>query len=154
MEYEKIKVYVPRRVAEIIQKDAENFEFFKKDELTPNKNALLSTLIINYWQDFNEKQRQLTDLVNSVLCSNTYFEDDQIKILGKQIINAINKQLATNTDEKFDSLVAIKPTKETQPIINYIDDYLLNNVSLSEYFRNMFVAYTAMPQDMCEKNYL
>ncbi len=60
----------------------------------------------------------------------------------------LNKEMASNTEGKFDSIVSFKPTKETFKIIDYIDEYLLVNLSLSEYFRNMFVAYTELPQDM------
>jgi predicted DNA-binding transcriptional regulator YafY len=53
--------------------------------------------------------------------------------------------------EKFDNLISFKPTKSTIEIIDYINQFLLENCSLSEYFRNMFTAYTSLPQDMREK---
>ena len=53
-------------------------------------------------------------------------------------------------DEKFDKLVSLKPTKETQPIIDFIDVYQLEGCSLSEYFRNMFASYARLPQEKRE----
>lgn len=151
MEYDKIKIYVTKRVAEILEKDAETFEFLKKDGITPNKNALLTTLIVNYWKSFRQKQADLNNLVKKVLRENTSFGDEKIQNLSSLISNKVNKEIASDLVDKFDRLISLKPTKESQPIIDYIEEYLLDNCSLSEYFRNMFVAYTALPQDMREE---
>ena len=151
MEYEKIKIYVTKRVAEILEKDAETFEFLKKDGITPNKNALLTALILNYWNLFRQRQTDLGKLIKNVLRENTNFSDGKIKELSLQIASVVNKEIASDLVENFDSLVSLKPTKESKPIIDFIETYLLENCSLSEYFRNMFVAYTALPQDMREK---
>lgn len=152
MEYDKIKVYVPKRVAEILQKDVENFEFFKKDEITPNKNAFITVLIVNYLAEFRQRQENLRESVESVLRENTTMHEAKVQDLSAVIMSKFNKEIASEADNnKFDSLVSFKPTKETQPLIDYIDEYLLSDCSLSEYFRNMFVSYTALPQDMREK---
>lgn len=151
MELEKIKIYVTKRVADILQKDTENFDFFKKDGITPNKNAFLTTLILNYFEEYQRKQEKINSLLKNILKENTSFEDVKIKELSNLINNKINKEISINSVEKFDCLVSLKPTKDSQSIISYIEEYLLNNRSLSEYFRNMFIAYTALPQDMREQ---
>ena len=56
---EKLKIYVTRYIADIIEKDAEAFEFFKRDGITLNKNALLSQLIVNYHNKFSAEQDAL-----------------------------------------------------------------------------------------------
>ena len=151
MQYEKIKIYVTKRVAQILEKDADIFDFVKKDGITPNKNALLTTLIVNFFDDFRQKQKELNNAVVEVLRDNTALSDEKVASLSAMIAGRVNKNLATDSVEKFDTLVSLKPTKESQPVIDYIEEYLLDNCSLSEYFRNMFVAYTAMPQDMRER---
>ena len=151
MELEKIKIYVTKRVADILQKDTENFDFFKKDGITPNKNAFLTTLILNYFEEYQQKQEKINSLLKNILEENTSFEDAKIKELSNLINNKINKEISINSVEKFDCLVSLKPTKDSQSIISYIEEYLLNNRSLSEYFRNMFIAYTALPQDIREQ---
>lgn len=45
---DKIKIYLPEKIAEIIEKDTEAFEFFKRDGMSLNKNALLTALVLNY----------------------------------------------------------------------------------------------------------
>ena len=49
---DKIKINVTAHTAAILQKDAEAFEFFKKDGRTLNKNALLTRLIVNFDESF------------------------------------------------------------------------------------------------------
>ena len=151
MDYDKIKIYATKRVAEILEKDAENFEFLKKDGITPNKNGLLTTLIVNYSDHFNAKQANLVRLVEKTINQNTYLSDSKVQEMSQEIVNQLNNELASDLVDKFDTLISLKPTKETLPIISYVENYLLSNCSLSKYFRDMFVDYTSLPQDMREK---
>ena len=151
MELEKIKIYVPKRVAQILEKDADTFDFLKKDGVTPNKNAMLTSLIVNYFEVFKKRQEDLCNVIKGVLRENSFLGENQIGQIGSMIAGKVNREFSLDAVEKFSSLVSLKPTKESQPVIDYIETYLLDNCSLSEYFRNMFVSYTAMPQDMREK---
>ena len=151
MEYEKIKIYVTKRVANILKKDAETFEFMKKDSITPNKNAFLAALITNYWQQYREQQAKLNNMIRKILKDNTVLPEHKIADLSTEIVARLNKENALDTLEKFDSIVSFKPTVSTQPIIDYIDEYLLAGFTLSEYFRNMFTAYAELPQDKREE---
>ena len=151
MEYEKIKIYVTKRVAGILQKDAEIFEFIKKDGITPNKNAFLSALITNYWQQYREQQTELNNMIKKILKDDTVLPEHKITDLSNKIVAKINKENASDMLDKFDSIVSFKPTVNTQPIIDYIDEYLLFGFTLSEYFRNMFTSYAALSQDMREE---
>ena len=56
---EKLKIYVTERISAILEKDAEGFEFFKKDGRTVNKKALLTNLIVNYYKNFTQQQNEL-----------------------------------------------------------------------------------------------
>lgn len=151
MDYDKIKIYATKRVAEILEKDAENFYFLKKDGITPNKNAFLSTLIINYSDQFNTKQANLVRIVEKTINQQAYLNSNKVQSISQEIVNQLNNELANDLVDKFDALISLKPTKETLPIISYIENYLLANCSLSKYFRDMFVDYTSLPQDMREK---
>lgn len=151
MEYEKIKIYVTKRIAEILEKDAEIFDFLKSDGLTPNRNAFLTALILNYSSTYQERQKFLNELVQSVIKKNSYLQDETIRTISALIINEFNEQYIFDSNEKFDKLISFKPTKATIGIIEYINSYLLENYSLSEYFRNMFKSYCALPQDVREQ---
>ncbi len=146
MFYEKIKIYVTKTVADVLVRDADFFGFKKKDGITSNKNAFLSALILNYYDDFTNKQKVLGERVEKIL-KQTGLSDSKNLLLKNEIIEAFNKESTTSMLEKYDVLVSLKPTKETASLIDYIEGYLLNGASLSQYFRNMFTSYAYMPQD-------
>ena len=65
MPYEKVKIYTTKRLANILEKDAETFEFVKTDNFTPNKNALLSRVIVNYFPVYNTQQEKIYDKIKN-----------------------------------------------------------------------------------------
>jgi|GEM_PF-838909 len=149
MIYDKIKIYVTKRVADILEKDAESFELFKRDGITPNKNSLVSLLLINYSEEFQAKQNSLVDKID-LLIKKSASSDKQDK-LRNEILDELNKEYAKGETEKTDKAISLKPTKDTEPLIEYVEQYLLKDKSLSEYFRNMFTSYALLPQDKREE---
>lgn len=150
MIYDKIKIYVSARIAEILDKDAEAFEFFKKDGKTVNKNAFLSRLIVHYSDEFHSEQSRLLERIQATIQKYTFLKEATLQAVCFEITEKINHLATSPEGEKFDKLVSLKPTKETQALIDYIEAYRLNGCSLSEYFRNLFGAYAALPQDKRE----
>lgn len=147
---EKIKIYVTERIAAILEKDAEGFEFFKKDGRTVNKNALLTNLVVNYYKNFALQQAELLDFFKNKISSSVSVGEKTLNELCFDLCEKLNEKNAAPNGEKFDRLVSLKPTKESEPIIDYIESYCLMGRSLSEYFRTMFASYAALPQDKRE----
>ena len=147
---EKIKIYVTERIANILEKDAEGFEFLKKDRRTLNKNALLTKLIINYHNSFTQQQNELLTFFKSKINSTVDVKERVLNDLCFDLCEKLNEKSASPNGEKFDKLVSLKPTKESQPIIEYIERYCLTGRSLSEYFRSMLASYASLPQDKRE----
>jgi len=147
---EKIKIYVTERIASILEKDAEGFEFFKKDGRTINKNALITCLIVNYYQNFIERQAELTTFLKEKISSTASVGEKELNELCFDICEKLDERSAAPNGEKFDRLVSVKPTRESEPIIDYIERYCLCGRTLSEYFRSMFSSYAALPQDKRE----
>lgn len=147
---EKIKIYVTERIANILEKDAEGFEFFKKDGRTVNKNALLTNLIVNYHNGFMRQQSELLNFFKSKISSSVSVSEKALNGLCFDLCERLNERSAAPNGEKFDKLVSLKPTKESQPVIDYIERYCLSGRTLSEYFRSMFASYAALPQDQRE----
>ena len=48
-EQEKINIYVPREVGELLDSDNEMFEVFKRDGRTLNRNQFLTQLVTGYY---------------------------------------------------------------------------------------------------------
>ncbi len=147
---EKLKIYVTERIASILEKDAEGFEFFKKDGRTVNKNALLTNLIVNYHKSFTQQQTELVNFFKNKISSSVTVNEKALNGLCFDLCERLNERSAAPNGEKFDKLVSLKPTKESQPIIDYIENYCLMGRTLSEYFRSMFASYAALPQDKRE----
>lgn len=143
---EKIKIHLTPYVYEILLKDCEAFEFFKSSgEL--NKNAFLSKLILNYYLSYQEKENTLISIIEKELITET----KEYKDITLRLVNKLNKLQTSLNKEKYSSLISYKPTKETQMALSYIEKYLLNGSSLSEFFRNLFSSYSSLPQDQREK---
>ena len=115
---EKLKIYVTRYIADIIEKDAEAFEFFKRDGITLNKNALLSQLIVNYHNKFSAEQDALLGFLKERI-SNAVGDNAKLDGVCFDICERINKRNAAPNDEKFDVLLHIKPTKQSEPVLEY-----------------------------------
>lgn len=147
---EKIKIYVTERIANILEKDAEGFEFFKKDGRTVNKNALLTNLIVNYYKNFSQQQTELLNFLKNKIAASAEVSGKTLNDLCFDLCEKLSERSAAPNGEKFDKLVSLKPTKESEPIIDYIERYCLIGRTLSEYFRSMFASYVALPQDKRE----
>lgn len=138
---EKIKISIPNSTNNILIKDAENFGFYK-DETTINKNNFINTLITNYYEDFSNDEKELHNDLRKVLndISAKYKEElfeNIIKIFSKK-----NKKYEINN--KTISL-SFKPTKSSTKIINYINNILISNESISSYYRRLFISYSHKP---------
>lgn len=148
---DKLKINVTARTAEILEKDAEGFEFLKSDGRTLNKNALVTKLIVNYHERFRKETAALSDYLIKTIGSAAHLTKNALAELCRTIAAHIYKREAAPLAEKFNHTVSVKPTRESEALIDYIERYELDGSSLSEYFRNMFSSYAALPQDEREK---
>lgn len=147
---EKVKINVTKETSDILIKDAESFEFYKKDGRTLNKNALYTRIIVNYHETFRAKEEELFSYLKKTLSKCKASRQDTEE-LCYEVAAHINKLNAAKSREKFDCALSVKPTKESEPVITYTEKYLLKGATLSEYFRNMFSSYASLPQDEREK---
>lgn len=150
MLYDKIKIYVTPKIMAVIEKDAESFEFFKKDGITPNKNAFLTRLVVNYSEEFIKKQGEEFDYLRVTIGKRVGISESILSELCREISEHVSDSVASPEGEKFDRLLSLKPTRESTPVIEYIEGCALRGGSLSEYFRNMLASYASMPQDRRE----
>lgn len=148
---EKIKIYVSREIEDIITKDAESFEFFKRDGVTVNKNALLTRLIVNYSDLFHQKQEEMIDYMCEKLSAEGLKKGTYLLRLCAEMSERIQGMSSALAGGKFDRPLSIKPTKASAPTISYIEQVCLYGASLSEHFRNMLASYASLPQDEREK---
>ncbi len=146
---EKIKIYVPESVSNILAKDMERFEFFKKDG-SLNKNEFYNTLIVNYYEQYEENQSAIFSHIQDSIKERSTLKDQDISDITADILQYVDVRTYQLDRQRFDVPIAMKPTKKSSDDIDYIQNCLLGNSTLSNYFRNMFASYSLLPQDKRE----
>lgn len=147
---EKIKVNITNQTYEILKKDMELFEFTKNDG-SLNQNLFYTTIITNYYETFNLKQNKLIKIIKTKLNEETNLKDQKILDIANDLSMEIIKFDLTNNNALSDKSIAIKPTKSSIKAIDYINNYLLLNSSISAFYRTLFLSYTKEPQDIREQ---
>ena len=145
---EKIRVNLSKRTLDLLLKDAENFEFFKKDG-TLNKNAFLNQLITNYHEDYARKQKEMLEIIArsiSELNDASYEAENG----AYQILNRLNLY-QNGTDENSEVHISFRPTRTSSSTIDFIEHHELKDSSRSNYYRMLFDSYCALPQDKRER---
>lgn len=146
---EKIKIYIPESVNSILLKDMERFEFFKKDG-SLNRNEFYNTLIVNYYEQYEENQSTVFSHIRDSIAARSDIKEQDIGDIAADILKYIEIRAYRLDREKYDTSISIKPTRKSSDDIDYIENCLLGNSTLSNYFRNMFASYSLLPQDKRE----
>ena len=90
----KIKIYISKSTADILNKDAELFEFFKQNG-TVNRNAFLNTLIVNYIDRYQLLRNSMTSAIGQETGSDG---EAVMKILaGQYVLLVLKLGYFTNT---------------------------------------------------------
>lgn len=147
---EKLKIHVSQSVYKLLVKDCESFEFYKGDGRTVNKNAFLTALICNYYRSYQNKEEAMRTSIRNILKEENIRCSDP-EYLVNRLFSRIQREVSSEEKERVSSVLSLKPTKESAPVISYISNCLLSGSSLSEFFRNMFSSYAMLPQDQREK---
>ena len=143
---EKIKIYIPESVNNILLKDMELFEFFKKDG-SLNRNEFYNTLIVNYYEQYEENQSAIFSHIKDSIAERSSIKEQDVSDIAADILQYVDVRTFQLDRQKFDVSISIKPTRRSSDDIGYIQNCLLGNSTLSNYFRNMFASYSLLPQD-------
>lgn len=143
---EKIKLSAPKSVYELLKKDCEDFKITKADG-SPNMNAFLNGIVFNYYEEFAGTEEKLRDEVRKAveIVPDRYRETvflNTLKILTKK---------QSDSEDKQSKVFAFKPTRSAEKTVIYIENLLLQNESLSSYYRRLFTAYSRKTKNEREK---
>ncbi|MBR3005956.1 MAG: hypothetical protein IKH68_04795, partial [Erysipelotrichaceae bacterium] len=138
---EKIKIYIPESVNNILLKDMELFEFFKKDG-SLNRNEFYNTLIVNYYEQYEENQSAIFSHIKDSIAERSSIKEQDVSDIAADILQYVDIRTFQLDRQKFDVSISIKPTRRSSDDIGYIQNCLLGNSTLSNYFRNMFASYS------------
>ena len=144
---EKIKISLPKTTLNLLKKDCEDFKILKENG-SPNMNAFINTLILNFYEAFSASEESLHDEIQKAIFAipNLYKEkafNDLVKIFSKR--NDINENKSDTATLSF------KPTKFSEKAIIYIEHILLKSESLSSFYRRMFISYSKKTKNEREK---
>ena len=146
---EKNKISLPKRILETLKKDCADFRILKESG-QPNFNAFINTLIVNFYQSFSAHEEKLHDEVKKALAVvPEYYRERAFQEVVK--IYAKRSDEADAGQKKQSVTFSFKPTKASQAALVYIEHVLLQNESLSSFYRRMLVAYTQKTKNEREK---
>lgn len=144
---EKIKISFGKDVLEVLKKDCEDFRFVKKDG-TPNLNAFINTLIVNYYETFTANEEQLNDEIRDAL---SILPDHYKEKVHQNIVGLFAKRNYPVADKHNGTTFSFKPTKASEKAVTFIEHTASPCESLSSFYRRMFVAYTHFTKNEREK---
>lgn len=141
---EKINVYVPKNIGAMLENDAVMFEVYKKDGRTINKNKFLGMLITGYYGDYATEAKNAYNKIMSAIETKklTVKEKEQIadNILKAVVLPAVPLRKGKNPVR-----LSLKPTKDTEALIEQILQDLGGDDYISQYFCRMFMSYCDKP---------
>lgn len=143
--FEKINIYVPETVGRSLENDAMLFEIYKKDGRTINKNRFLSMLIRGYYNAYEEESQKVYSAISEKL--ETIIKDrESKKEIVTAIINDVFRPEIPTRKGKNPARWSLKPTADTEGMINQIMDNLGGDDYISQYFCRLLMSY-------CEKSF-
>ena len=141
---EKRKITVPESTKSVLERDARQFELFKKDSRTININRLLNLIVENYYNCYNDMLDKKMTLILEQM-KEYHLNDHQAEELARAIIsNVFLPQISKNKGKKKPFL-SFKPTNATETIVKLIHSSAGGSESISSYYCKMLMSYCAMP---------
>ena len=145
---EKYKIYLPEDMKTRLLNDAELFEFLKPDG-SVNLNAFLKELIINYFDTYRVRKEQLRKTVLADLCELSSISKTDADLIASKIINSYMK--GAPSAERNTAVVTLTVSGKALAIVHTIESNLLADVSLSQYFKELFASYLSVSRGERER---
>ena len=147
---DKINIYVPREVGELLDRDIEMFEVFKPDGVTLNRNQFLTQLIVGYYDAY---ARELQDKYEAIMRELSPIQTD--RKTREQIASNILDQLSLPKTSKRVGRTAehfsLKPTNKTESLIQKIRGEIEKTDYVSRYLARMLMSYSEKPFSQRER---
>ena len=143
---EKIKISAPKALYDLLCKDCADFKVTKKDG-SPNMNAFLNMVLVNFYEEFAGAEEKLRDEVRAALA------DVPDRYRETAFLNALKvfTKRQTDIDDGETKVFAFKPTKNAEKAVVYIENMLAPNESLSSCYRRLFSAYAQKRKNLRER---
>ena len=87
---DKINIYLPAEVGDMLERDVTLFEIFKKDGMTPNRNRFLNMLVQGYYETYSSERLELSRRILSTLEERSVTASDR-DILVNRLMEAVTE---------------------------------------------------------------
>lgn len=138
---DKISIYVPRGIYDMIINDMHMFEIFNKDGTGVVKSRFLNMLVQGYHDTYVEENYRTREKIVSTLRASSIPDPDCETIATKLMEEVIRP--GGQRGGKGSKPLPLKPTGKTVDLIRQFidqpDDYI------SQYFRRMLISYCSKP---------
>lgn len=141
---DKINVYVPENIGSMLESDASLFEVYKRDGRTINKNRFLGMLITGYYGDYVSEARSAYDRIIEAIDTKKLSVNEREHI-ADSILKEVILPAVPSRKGKNPTRLSLKPTKDTEALIDRIMMDLGGDDYLSQYFCRMFMSYCNKP---------
>lgn len=141
---EKIKVNLSFRTYNLLLNDMENFSYLD-NEGKGSRNKFINDLIKGFFELEVELENNLKKKIEEEI-SFLSIKQNKIDDLISSILPLLHRRPVQLLDRQLDNSISFRINKENEDILDHIEDNLLDNRSLSEYFRIMFDQYASLAQ--------
>lgn len=149
-ELDKINIYVPREVGELLDSDNEMFEVFKPDGKTVNRNQFLTQLVTGYYdmyaRELQGKNAAILDALSPFLTDRAACDQIASSILDQISLPRMSKRVGRNAKH-----LALKPTQKTENLIRRIRREIESADYVPRYLVRMLVSYSEKPFSQRER---
>ncbi len=143
---EKIRVSIPESLSDLLRKDCEDFKIVKANGL-PNMNSFINLLLVNYYEEFAGAEEKLHDRLRAALAAvPEYYREKALS----EVIRALSKK-SEDTDGTRSRILSFKPSRQGEKAVLYIGNILLQEESLSSFYRRLFLSYGQKRKNEREK---
>lgn len=150
MESDKINVFIPTEIADVLEKDARTFEIYKADGTTVNMNRFLSQLLTGYYDVYTATYNRMCKQISSVLESAGLQDTSQLSSAADLLVKKILFPEMPKRRGKIARRLSLKPTASTIPILINIEKNL-NGDTVSRYLCRLFTSYALKPLNERER---
>lgn len=141
---EKINIYVPHEIGLQLKNDAKLFEIFKKDKRTVNLNRFLTLVLCGYYDDYCHENKEIHDSIMNIIGSVALGEKAK-EVIADQIVNQVFLPSIPKRKGKKPICLSLKPTNDTERIIQNVMKNLEGKDFISQYFCRMLMSYCRKP---------
>lgn len=149
-EQDKINIYIPREVGDLLDSDNEMFEVFKPDGMTLNRNQFLTQLVIGYYdayaRELQGKNAAIMDALSPFLTDRAACDQIASSILDQISLPRTSKRVGKKARH-----LSLKPTNKTASLIRKIRGEIESVDYVSQYLARMLVSYSKKPFSQRER---